>query len=316
MWLLGSILKLTALRKLRKNIKRAEAGDPRAQNRLGLAYAQGNGVPQDNAEAAKWYRKAAEQGHGVARLNLGILLAEGRGVERDLTEAYKWTALACRAGPGLFGLFVKDAAYQQLNRLKALMTPDQIAEGQRLVNLCWPGMSYHFRLFKCKPNEDPLHTARAGSDFWSTPPNSQKEALKRRVADALIARDPQLHVFQFDYAAIAKAREISEEEAHNRLRHLQLNGPESGNGTQITLFDDEASVEVPFWHEGDKAADTFREIWLYLEIISREAGYLVYDPQIGHVIDLSAGFQDALACYAAMRGTKEAASQRRPCANA
>jgi hypothetical protein len=60
-------------------------------------------------------------------------------------------------------------------------------------------------------------------------------------------------------------------------------------------------VIVPFWHDGDKATDTFREIWRYLEIISREAGYLVYDPQIDRVIDPSAGFEDALACYAAMR---------------
>ena len=46
-----------------------------------------------------------------------------------------------------------------------------------------------------------------------------------------------------------------------------------------------------------KAADTFREIWRYLEIISREAGYLIYDPQIDCLIDPSAGFEDSLACY-------------------
>ncbi len=95
-----------------------------------------------------------------------------------------------------------------------------------------------------------------------------------------------------------KLQKISVEEARLKFRHLELNGPEEGcNGIQITLFDDEASVTVPFWHEGNKAAETFREIWSYLEIICREAGYLIYDPQVDRVFDASAGFDDALACY-------------------
>jgi hypothetical protein len=77
-----------------------------------------------------------------------------------------------------------------------------------------------------------------------------------------------------------------------------LNGPEEGtNGIQITLFDDEASVTVPYWHGGDKAADTFREIWSYLEIISREAGYQIYDPQLDRILEPSAGFGDSLSSY-------------------
>src|SRR2546428_662463 len=153
-------------------------------------------------------------------------------------------------------------------------------------------MSYDFRLFKRRADEDALATARSDSEvFPTTQPDPQKEALKRRVADALIGHNAQLHVFQFDYDAVAKSQKISVEEARLKFRHLEVNGPEEdSNGIQITLFDDEASVTVPFRHEGDKATDTFREIWSYLEIISREAGYLIYDPQIDRVIDLSAGF--------------------------
>jgi hypothetical protein len=57
------------------------------------------------------------------------------------------------------------------------------------------------------------------------------------------------------------------------------------------------AVTVPYWHEGDKAEDTFREIWGYLEIISREGGYLIYDPQTDLIIDPASGFEDALDCY-------------------
>jgi len=40
----------------------AEQGNANAQFFLGYMYKDGKGVPQNHAEAAKWFRKAAEQG--------------------------------------------------------------------------------------------------------------------------------------------------------------------------------------------------------------------------------------------------------------
>lgn len=160
-------------------------------------------------------------------------------------------------------------------------------------------MSYDFRLFRRRIGEDPLITAqRDPEEFAATPLDPEKEALKRQIADALIANNPKLQVFQKDYEEIAEFEKISLEEARLKYRHLELNGPEEEcNGIQITLFDDEASVTVPFWHEGEKAEETFREIWSYLEIVCRESGYLIYDPQINRILDPSTGFEDSLACY-------------------
>jgi TPR repeat protein len=45
----------------------AERGDVRAQNNLGILYDHGQGVPQDFAEALKWYRLAAEKGYALAK---------------------------------------------------------------------------------------------------------------------------------------------------------------------------------------------------------------------------------------------------------
>ena len=44
-------------------IRCAEDGWAPDQYTLGVIYANGNGVPEDNAEAVRWYRMAAEQGH-------------------------------------------------------------------------------------------------------------------------------------------------------------------------------------------------------------------------------------------------------------
>ncbi len=45
-----------------------------AQFNLGVMYADGTGVPQDDAEAARWYARAAKQGHTDARRQLNALL--------------------------------------------------------------------------------------------------------------------------------------------------------------------------------------------------------------------------------------------------
>jgi len=45
----------------------AEQGEADVQFNVGLMYDKGKGVPQDDAEAVKWYRKAADQGHADAQ---------------------------------------------------------------------------------------------------------------------------------------------------------------------------------------------------------------------------------------------------------
>jgi len=47
---------------LREWLPLAEQGDVSAQYFLGDMYRKGLGVPENDAEAVKWYRKAAEQG--------------------------------------------------------------------------------------------------------------------------------------------------------------------------------------------------------------------------------------------------------------
>ncbi|EQD52048.1 Sel1 repeat family, partial [mine drainage metagenome] len=62
----------------------------------GLMYDKGHGVPQDYAEALKWYRLAAKQGNADAQNNLGLMYRLGQGVPRDMAEAVRWWRLAAQ----------------------------------------------------------------------------------------------------------------------------------------------------------------------------------------------------------------------------
>lgn len=76
----------------------AEAGDAVAQNSLGALYDHGLGVPEDNAEAARWYEMAAQQGMPLAMRNLGNQYATGHGVTYDINLAQQWYEKAAALG--------------------------------------------------------------------------------------------------------------------------------------------------------------------------------------------------------------------------
>jgi TPR repeat protein len=108
----------------------AERGFDRAQYNLGKMYRDGRGLPRDPVASVRWFRAAAEQGYAKAQSHLGRRLAKGEGTQRDDVEAYKWTALAAEQG-------IK-AARENLAVLKARMSDEQIAEGERLKSAFKP----------------------------------------------------------------------------------------------------------------------------------------------------------------------------------
>ncbi len=73
---------------------KAEAGDPKAQNNLGLLYENRLLDPQDISKAAYWFRLAAKQGYAEAQINLGVLY----NVNRDVAKAAYWFRLAAKQG--------------------------------------------------------------------------------------------------------------------------------------------------------------------------------------------------------------------------
>lgn len=76
----------------------AEQGDADAQNKIGFLRAQGRGVSKDDAKATLWYRRAAELGNAKGQFNFGLACDEGRGVPEDPKQASEWWLRAAAQG--------------------------------------------------------------------------------------------------------------------------------------------------------------------------------------------------------------------------
>ena len=92
--------------------KAAEQGLAMAQSSLGQAYHEGDGVPKDLTEAAKWYRKAAEQGYLDAQYSLAFLYYKGEGISKNFAEAVKWWRKAAEQGAGMAQFFLGQAYHE------------------------------------------------------------------------------------------------------------------------------------------------------------------------------------------------------------
>ena len=78
--------------------RKANAGDPVAQQELGVRYLLGRGVEADSTKAAYWFFKAAEQNMISSRFNLGILLYHGWGISWNPFESYSAFLICAEAG--------------------------------------------------------------------------------------------------------------------------------------------------------------------------------------------------------------------------
>ena len=90
----------------------------------------GQGVPQDYAAAVSRYRKAADQGNAGAQHNLGVMYGNGQGVLQDYVQAHKWISLSASSATTAD---VREQGTKNRDIVAARMTPQQIAEAQRLA---------------------------------------------------------------------------------------------------------------------------------------------------------------------------------------
>lgn len=121
----ASCADITSMSQLEDVRSCADQGYATAQTSLGFIYGNGRGIPQDDAEAVRWYRLAAEQGDAIAQTNLGVMYSTGQGVPEDVVLAYMWYNLAVGQG--------RDVAQGIKDILEQRMEREQIDEAQRLT---------------------------------------------------------------------------------------------------------------------------------------------------------------------------------------
>jgi TPR repeat protein len=101
----------------------AERGDANAEFELGAKYASGEDVPQNYAEAVKWFTQAADQGNVLAAATLGAFYWAGRGLPQDYVSAYTWSTIAKEGGD--------EASKYRVAILASRMTASEVNQAQR-----------------------------------------------------------------------------------------------------------------------------------------------------------------------------------------
>jgi TPR repeat protein len=109
--------------------KAADQALPEAEAELGTCYLEGTGVPKNIPEGMRLIRKAAEEGFGPAQSSLGLCYLKGNGVTKDYVQAYMWLDLASAQGDER-----ADDAHIYLASAERFLTPEQVAEAQRLAH--------------------------------------------------------------------------------------------------------------------------------------------------------------------------------------
>jgi hypothetical protein len=169
-------------------------------------------------------------------------------------------------------------------------------------------MSYDLYCYKSKLGRPDLDEAQSVIEIEEDEINDDVQsdpAIKLKIAKALLDFNPRLESFEFDFNEIAELQKISVDEAKEQFDHIELNTIEGDLATQITIFDNNVSITIPYWYSGDKAKTVFDIVSEYAKIVHRTAGYFVYDPQTQNVYDPATSNFDGLEVYTSMTGEVE-----------
>ncbi len=138
----------------------AEQNYAKAQYQLGLCYSKGQGVTKDEAEAVEWFRRAADQNDAEGQAYLGVHYFLGQGVAKNQVEGYKWLSLATAQG--------YERAKKVLTAQETVMTPEQIAKGQRLAREFKPRKALNSRDSASERSVADSCLAASGTGFFIT----------------------------------------------------------------------------------------------------------------------------------------------------
>jgi hypothetical protein len=145
-------------------------------------------------------------------------------------------------------------------------------------------MSYDFTLLHREPGQSWDEVLEANEQRVmqeaDRPFSPAARARVERIADRLQAHDPQLERFSGEH-------------------YIELDRPDD-SGVQVSLFEHELGITVPYWHTGQAARAVMELVWSYLAILEQESGWETYDPQLGRSLDRARDLEEVSGGYADM----------------
>ena len=114
---------------VREFLRCAERGNDKCQLYLGDIYRYGHGTVVRKDKALDWYLRSVDQKNPVAALRLYSLYLHNSAMPENNIKAYMWFKIAKVLG--------RDLSLKKEVSLKSGMTPEQVAESQRLATEWW-----------------------------------------------------------------------------------------------------------------------------------------------------------------------------------
>lgn len=119
-------------------------------------------------------------------------------------------------------------------------------------------MSYDFTLFRPKPGLNGQEAYEQYLQDWhlrkdEKPDAAGKEQI-RLLAGKILAGAPHLDIFDGIEPTIEGSG------SHIELTNLE-------NGIQISIYEQEAFITMPYWHTQEEANTALKELWTYLRVI-------------------------------------------------
>lgn len=122
----GSCEEISCEKEMRQLVRLARGGSGDAAAIVGMAYASGDGLEQNNKEAERYLRIGVRYNSPVAMYILSDWYLNGHIVEQDINESVRLLDLAIRAE-------YAPAIYKRAIQLLSINQPDTIAEGIELL---------------------------------------------------------------------------------------------------------------------------------------------------------------------------------------
>lgn len=215
--------------------KRAGEGDAESQYLLGVFHANGDGVAQDYAEAAKWFRKAADQGHSRAQRNMGLFSELGLGMDRDVPQAARWYLKAVEQHDA--AAYIGVAGLLLMNRQSAF--PEDFTWPQEYGNyrICGKSERWSSRAWTQLPHFSGTFTEE--TSFWKEYNLGERFFLNNRNIDRLLLDRAQngdgLAMEQILTTCLADTKGHSPHHAKTRLAAAAYLGNERAQLTMAWL---------------------------------------------------------------------------------